>query len=505
MNVTSTDIPHANLLYTPRVEFASRFSALYAAGGSPPLRLLASAARTRAESVQGRGAARSISAQRISDWKAGRNAPSRFETLLPVLLVLIDGARRRGRASRVELVNLRGWNQLWRQAQPQRSARSDAEPTDTSHFPGSEPYSRAHAPWFTGRGSAIEQLVRSVNGAANAAGAGRIVILTGATGVGKSSLLAAGLTPALEELGPWSVRTVVADVDPAPALHAVLSDLESGHDAAHHVLDHARAETVVVIDQFERVLTDPDTGPATAMALLRRLVEFAVVLISVRSPQLTDCASSTFLHEATQNRTYSLAPMRADELRTVVTELERSHGTKVEAGLADVVTAEIGGIRNDTTRLGHEPAELAILSQTLRAMSEQSAVARFSIDGYRRINGVRGVVHTMADKFWDQLPDDRRTIAQRILLGLVAVRDDIDDTRRRVSFAELRRTLGPDPAATAVLRALVDSRLISMDRDTAYLGHDLLLTWRRLTDWIEAERPVLLARGHANVQCGHID
>ena len=505
MNVTSTDIPPTNRPYTPRDEFASRFSALYAAGGSPPLRLLASAARTRAESVPGRGAARSISAQRISDWKAGRNAPSRFETLLPVLLVLIDGARRRGRASRVELVNLRGWNQLWRQAQPQRRARSDAAPTDTRHFPGSEPYSRAHAPWFTGRVSATEHLVRLVNGAANAVGAGRIVILTGATGVGKSSLLAARLTPALEELGPWSVRTVVADADPTPVIRAILSDLENGHGAAHHALDRARTETVVVIDQFERVLTDPDTGPGTATALLRQLTEFAVVLISVRSPQLTDCTSNTFLHEAAQHRTYSLTPMRADELRAVVTELERSRGIKVEVGLADVVTAEIGGVRNDTTRLGHEPAELAILSHTLRAMSAQSAVARFSIDGYRQINGVRGVVHAMADNFWDQLPDDRRTIAQRTLLSLVAVRDDIDDTRRRVSFAEMRRTMGPDPAATAVLGALVDSRLISMDRYTAYLGHDLLLTWPRLTDWIEAERPVLLARGHATVQCGHID
>ncbi|MGW6624495.1 ATP-binding protein [Nocardia sp. NPDC055002] len=501
MNVTSTDISAVDRLYTPRDEFASRFSDLYAAGGSPPLRLLASAARTRAKSVRGSGAARSISAQRISDWKAGRNAPSRFETLLPVLLVLIDGARRRGRASRVELVNLRGWNQLWREAQPQRTTRSDAGPTGVGQFLGAEPYSRAHAPLFTGRKSAIEHLVRLLNSAANGRGADRIVLLSGATGVGKSSLLAAGLTPTLEELGPWSVRTVVADSDPTPFIRAILRDLESGPGPAHRVFSRARAETVVVIDQFERVLADPDT----ITALLRRLVEFAVVLISVRSPQLAECTSNTFLGEATRHRTYSLEPMRADELRTVVAGLGRSRGIKIEAGLADVLTAEISGIRGDAPRLGHEPAELTILSHTVQAMSAQSAVARFSISSYRRINGVQGVVHTMADTFWDQLSDDQRTIAQRILLSLVAVRDDIDDTRRRVSFAELRRTLGPDPTATTVLGALVDSRLISMDRNTAYLGHDLILTWRRLTEWIEAERPALLARGQAAVRCGHID
>jgi hypothetical protein len=60
----------------------------------------------------------SISAQRISDWKSGKNMPSSFETLQPVLLVLFDRARkRRTSAYGYQLLDIRAWRKLWLQAQ----------------------------------------------------------------------------------------------------------------------------------------------------------------------------------------------------------------------------------------------------------------------------------------------------------------------------------------------------------------------------------------------------
>ncbi|WP_307188852.1 VOC family protein [Nocardia anaemiae] len=101
-----------------RQEFAQSFASLYEMAGSPSLRVVASSARGRVSPET----PISVSAQRISDWKAGRNVPARFEALKPVLLVLCERARRRGPvASR--LLDLRAWRLLWRAAQRPREGR----------------------------------------------------------------------------------------------------------------------------------------------------------------------------------------------------------------------------------------------------------------------------------------------------------------------------------------------------------------------------------------------
>ena len=61
----------------PREEFARHLNALYAAAGCPSLRSLAGNAQLRARAGRAPGSAVAVTAQRISDWKAGRNVPAR--------------------------------------------------------------------------------------------------------------------------------------------------------------------------------------------------------------------------------------------------------------------------------------------------------------------------------------------------------------------------------------------------------------------------------------------
>ncbi|WP_162958337.1 hypothetical protein [Nocardia yunnanensis] len=82
-------------MLSPRALFAQRFTELYAAAGNPTLRRVAAAAETRMRAAQGARPG-GASAQRISDWKAGRNVPARFESLLPVVLTLVELARKAG-------------------------------------------------------------------------------------------------------------------------------------------------------------------------------------------------------------------------------------------------------------------------------------------------------------------------------------------------------------------------------------------------------------------------
>lgn len=106
---------------SPRVLFARRFAALYEAAGSPTLSRVSAAANARFRVARGSVRPRySASIQRISDWRAGRNVPADFETLWPVLLTLIESAKRSAPVDR-SLVDLREWRRVWRSASSDRS------------------------------------------------------------------------------------------------------------------------------------------------------------------------------------------------------------------------------------------------------------------------------------------------------------------------------------------------------------------------------------------------
>lgn len=110
-----------------RREFAESFAELHRRAGSPPLRGVASAARERAHA--GKYGGSPVSAQRISDWKAGRNVPANFDTLRPVLLVLSDRARRRDER-RADLLDVRSWRRLWGAALSSRRTFGGSAPAD---------------------------------------------------------------------------------------------------------------------------------------------------------------------------------------------------------------------------------------------------------------------------------------------------------------------------------------------------------------------------------------
>ncbi|WP_433204940.1 hypothetical protein ACQP1G_17025 [Nocardia sp. CA-107356] len=482
---------------SPRREFALRFDALYVAGGSPSLRLLASAARKRVGVVKDSGRPVAVTAQRISDWKTGRNVPSRFEALLPVLLVLIDATRRRGQIARVELVSLRMWKGLWAAAQATRTAHVSA--AATCPFPGAAPYSTQEAAAFASRDTAVHRLIQLVLDAETSSRSKRVVALMGASGVGKTSLLQAGLAPELESR-ERVVHSMVLGANPLASVEDVLNHLEFVCDALCKTADIENAGSprphLVIIDQFERIFSTDVwlTAGDSFMTMIERLAEYAVVLISLRAGDSAACADHPILVDVIEHRMYLLEPMNHHELRAVTISANRD-GIQVEAGLEEVLLTAISGVREDGGRRGHEPAALSILSRTLKAMYPKRMTSRLTVAGYKRIGGIVGIIHDMADELWAQLDLDERATAKRILLNLVSVHTCVDDTRRRVPGEYLRRVAGSGSLGRVVLDKLIDARIVTVDVNDAYLGHDLLLGWKPLADWLEGERSALLVRG----------
>ncbi|MEV6340647.1 hypothetical protein AB0M12_38760 [Nocardia vinacea] len=131
MNTSSFKSPTDDSTVSYRNEFARDLTALHDAAGRPTLRMLAAWAQARADATGTSRRAVSISAQRISDWKSGKNLPANFESLQPVLTVLFHRARRRGVPVAPRLVDMRIWRKSWAdaaiqvtQARTKKSSRS---------------------------------------------------------------------------------------------------------------------------------------------------------------------------------------------------------------------------------------------------------------------------------------------------------------------------------------------------------------------------------------------
>ncbi|GAA2221894.1 NACHT and WD repeat domain-containing protein [Streptomyces indiaensis] len=193
-----------------RTAFAERLALLYKEAGNPPLKRVSEAV-VRLQRVDERGRPVRVSAQRISDWRRARNVPAQFAALAAVLHVLIPDARR-SRPTPVSpgLYDLGQWQRLWESAVAdpvgERTGESAAEerqaeesvstPGGVCPYRGLASYRLEDARWFFGRERSTDALVTQLGAAA---GTGGLVMLVGASGAGKSSLLNAGLVPALRD------------------------------------------------------------------------------------------------------------------------------------------------------------------------------------------------------------------------------------------------------------------------------------------------------------------
>ncbi|MCQ4205346.1 hypothetical protein M4J06_004095, partial [Streptomyces coelicoflavus] len=196
-----------------RTAFAERLALLYREAGNPPLKRVSEAV-VRLQRVDERGRPVRVSAQRISDWRRAKNVPAQFPALAAVLHVLIPQARRaRPVPVSAGLYDLAQWQRLWERAladpngerpappaaEEQPAAEAAATPGGVCPYRGLAAYRRQDAGWFFGRERSTRALVAQLDATRDTGG---LVMLVGASGAGKSSLLNAGLVPALRAGAP---------------------------------------------------------------------------------------------------------------------------------------------------------------------------------------------------------------------------------------------------------------------------------------------------------------
>lgn len=368
----------------------------------------------------------------------------------------------------------------------------DTRPLVHRPYRGLLAFEARHARFFFGRDEERRELLADLADRL-AHGKPRLLLIAGASGTGKSSVVLAGAIPDL-----------LAGKGPDPAARWQVAVLRPG-DAPLRALDEALAgrgdlaqPLALVVDQFEELFSQT-ADPAARSAFARRLWELAradtgvLCLVTLRIDFLgrlgelvVDDAGARLDTIAFDPAHLVLVPqMRPAQLRQVIEGPAAMVGLTLQEGLADRLLADAGA----------EPGALPLLQYTLDRLWEHRDGARLTLAAYDALGGVVGALQQRAESLIADLDPSQLQQARRLLLRLVDVGPQASAfTRRRVALAALRPAAAGEAAALdAVTRAFVDARLLVRGADgSVEVAHEALLrTWPRLHAWIDEDRQKL--------------
>jgi WD40 repeat protein len=397
-----------------------------------------------------------------------------------------------------------------------------------SPYRGLAAYRPEDAPFFFGREDLTAAVVDRL---AERSAPQSPLIVTGPSGTGKSSLLRAGLMPALQQMhmpvpGRSRPRQLLLTPGSDPLGNLVRSlavvTASSQHDLRSQVmadpgsfaamLRQARAAyiaredllsmpLIIIVDQFEEIFA-PGTGETERHAFIAALCSagrtegtgppLALIVLCIRADFFGHCAAYPGLTPALE-RPVIVSPMSKEQLRMAIIKPAELVGLQLEDGLADLLLQDL----ERTGRSADGPGDaLPLLSYALMVTWQKRSGSVLTLAGYHAAGGIDGSLTQTAEHTLGKLDLDGREIARRLLLRLVHLGDGTDDTRRYAPLSELLPAPDePGHAATRhVLNLFIHARLLTVDTDKAGLIHEALIrAWPRFRRWINDSRTALLA------------
>jgi DNA-binding SARP family transcriptional activator/WD40 repeat protein len=287
-----------------------------------------------------------------------------------------------------------------------------------------------------------------------------VVVVTGASGVGKSSLVRAGLVPALRAgalpgSAAWRIDVTTPTEVRLPQL--------------------GRRIDVLVVDQAEQMFTalDADERAKLAAALVSYVsyAEGRLILV-LRSDFYGRLASVEALAPLADYGSVLVGPMRADELRRALVEPAAAVGLRLEDDLVEALMDDVAG----------QPEPLPLLSEAMVRTWQRRDGDTLTLDGYRRSGEIAGALEAVAEECYAKLEDEAQRAARHLLVRMAAPSGSGGWVRRRLARAD---TAGAGPEREA-LDAFVAARLAVVADDHVELAHDALLErWPRLRGWLD--------------------
>jgi signal transduction histidine kinase len=417
-----------------------------------------------------------------------------------------------------------------------------AEPTfaptywhENSPFRGLQTFNPEDSWLFFGRDVETADLVARL---------GRSPVLTviGNSGSGKSSLVRAGLIPALRRgrfrsngtpIDSWRLAIFRPSESPFDYLSETLplqlapemrpqdcaefigycrSKLPMGgetlRNAIASIVPSSRmsgtTSVLLVADQFEEIFSpatpqqERDRYIDSLLAAARPEGPVSVRLVLVlRADFYANCLDHPDLTRHLETNLYNVGPVRPTQLSELIEKRLALAGAGVEPGLLDTLLTEVNA----------EPGDLALLEHALGQLWDKCGGPgqMLTSNAYAAIGRIRGSLSRHADEVCGQFTNEvERSLTQEVFLQLVHYCDDAPETRRRVPKEALLE-LGPRVSIERVLDRLASNRLVTISsvgpltarQYFVEVSHEALIThWPSLRGWIAEDRSFLVWRDH---------
>jgi WD40 repeat protein len=400
-----------------------------------------------------------------------------------------------------------------------------------SPYRGLQAFGEADADFFFGRARAILDIRERLAACAHDDG---LLVVSGVSGAGKTSLLRAGLLPELRRAGlpaatgwpeaaalpaaaGWPgaalipgdrpLDSLAVAIAPAAKLDAAEVRRSLAADPAGFRLTARQAagegRMLLIVDQFETLFTQCERE-AERQGFIKALCSAtaagaAVVVVAIRADLEARLAEYPGLDRAVQHHRYLLTSMTERQLREAIT----GPAIRVESSVdEDLVEQLLRELRTPASRPGGGPQPIGAgmlpllshaLDQAWRLRDDQSPAEAWNrpltLADYDRTGGIEHAIATSAETVYrNELTRAQRAIARQVFIRLTASTPDGIDTAVRVARADLLAGQGEPAAADVdrVLTAFADARLLALASDTVEISHEALLSaWPLLRDdWL---------------------
>ena len=409
-----------------------------------------------------------------------------------------------------------------------------AETDIVNPYKGLHAFQEQDADHFYGRQTLIQQLLAHLDPRSpislrnrTSDAENRFLALVGPSGSGKSSVVKAGLIPALNKGAlPGSEEWFIVDmtpgsypleelesallrvaVNPPPGLLEPLQKDERGLlRTLKRLLPQDKnvdkpSQLLLVIDQFEELFTlvqnEADrthfldnlfTALTDAQSRLR-------VIVTLRADFYDRPLQLPQLGEWLRQRTELVLPLTVAELEQAITAPAASMGVTLESALVSAIITDVN----------EQPGALPLLQYALTELFERRDGRTLTLATYEEIGGVTGALARRADDIYNRLDAPAQEASRQLFLRLITLGEGIEDTRRRVLLTELEsltdqssmslRDASPVNRQSKIVNQYGRYRLLTFDHDpvtrgaTVEVAHEALLReWPRLRNWLEESR-----------------
>ncbi len=335
-----------------------------------------------------------------------------------------------------------------------------------------------------------------------------VLLLLGASGSGKSSLVQAGLIPKLKDnFGANRLvnLTFVPDVNPFESFYGCL--LGNRYTQSQAKLAQAVKEDTLInvveglknnsdlwfifIDQFEELFTrTPKTERDIFIKSLVNLIQnnnsLVKIVMTIRADFLDKLSPYPSLGKIHDQYSKMLTDMDESELRLAIAEPAARNGVIFEKGLINQIIADFY----------EQAGSLPLLQYTLDLLWQKNHIQErvLNIKTYQEIGGVTGALEKQADKIYSQFNEQQRKTAEEIFLELISL-----EGKEAVSRRADKSSFEQEEMQREVLYQLIDNRLlVSKGEDgkaTVEVAHEeLLRCWQVLQDLIREKEEIIVLR-----------